>query len=100
LKNTLGTKIEKTNGLSRRLDWKLDTENNNKNQILIKEQWIYNLAKVVIKELKVDIIEKIKIAREKDKEVVKVVEEIKKAEVKVLREYKWQIEEDLVLKEG
>ena len=100
MKNTLGTKIEKTNGLSRRLDWKLDTENNNKNQILIKEQWIYNLAKVVIKELKVDIIEKIKIAREKDKEVVKVVEEIKKAEVKVLREYKWQIEEDLVLKEG
>ena len=92
MKNTLGTKIEKTNGLSRRLDWKLDTENNNKNQILIKEQWIYNLAKVVIKELKVDIIEKIKIAREKDKEVVKVVEEIKKAEVKVLREYKWQIE--------
>ena len=58
MKNTLGTKIEKTNGLSRRLDWKLDTENNNKNQILIKEQWIYNLAKVVIKELKVDIIEK------------------------------------------
>ena len=100
MKNTLETKIEKTNRLSRRLDWKLDTEKNNKNQILIKEQWIYNLAKVVIKELKVDIIEKIKIAREKDKEVVKVVEEIKKAEVKVLREYKWQIEEDLVLKEG
>ena len=47
MKNTLGTKIEKTNGLSRRLDWKLDTENNNKNQILIKEQWIYNLAKEI-----------------------------------------------------
>ena len=86
MKNTLGTKIEKTNGLSRRLDWKLDTENNNKNQILIKEQWIYNLAKVVIIGLEVDIIEKMKTAREKDEEVVKVVEEIKNAEVKVLRE--------------
>ena len=47
----------------------------------------------------VDILEKIKIARNKDKEVVRVVEEMKKMEVKVLRGDKWQIEENLVLKE-
>ena len=41
---------------------------------MIKEQWINSLVKVVVKELKVDIIEK------------------------VLREDKWQIEGDLVLK--
>ena len=41
-----------------------------------------------------------KIAREKDKEVVKVVEKIKKMEVKVLREDEQQIEGDLVLNEG
>ena len=35
---------------------------------------IYSLAKVVVEELKVDILEKIKIAREKDEEVVRVVE--------------------------
>ena len=34
--------------------------------------------------LEIDILEKIKIARSKDKEMVKVVEEIKKAEVKEL----------------
>ena len=34
---------------------------------------------------KVDIVEKIKKARSKDKEVVRVVEEMKKTEVKVLR---------------
>jgi len=45
-------------------------------------------------------LEKIKIAREKGKEVVRVVEEIKKAGVKVLRGDKWQVEGDLVLKEG
>jgi len=39
-------------------------------------------------------------ARGKDKEVVRVVETMKKARVKVLRGEKWQIEEDLVLKEG
>ena len=53
----------------------------------------------MIKGSKVDILEKIKIARSKDEEVVRVVEEIKKVEVKVLREDKWQIEGDLVLKE-
>ena len=42
----------------------------------------------MIKEPKVDILEKIKITRSKDKEVVRVVEKIKKAEVKVLRENK------------
>ena len=40
---------------------------------------------MVIEELEVNIIEKIKKARGKDKEVIKVVEEIKKAEVKILR---------------
>jgi len=47
----------------------------------------------------VDILKKIKIARSKNEEVVRVVEEMKNAEVKVLREEKWQIEEYLVLKE-
>ena len=54
--------------------------------------------KVVIEGTEVDILEKIKIARSKDKEVVRVVEEMKKVGVKVLRK-EWQIEEDLVLKE-
>ena len=37
---------------------------------------------------KVDIIEKIKITKEKNKEIVRVVEEIKKMEVKTSRNYK------------
>jgi len=39
----------------------------------------------VIEEPEVSIIEKIKIAREKNKKVIRVVKEMKKAEVKVLR---------------
>jgi len=38
-------------------------------------------------------------AREKNKEVAIVAEEMKKARVKVLRGDKWQVEENLVLKE-
>jgi len=43
------------------------------------------LIKIVIKGLEVEIVEKIKKVRNKNKKVVKIVEKIKKAEVKVLR---------------
>ena len=46
------------------------------------------------------IVKRIKEARDKDEEVIKVVEEMKKAGVKTLRDEEWQIEEGLVLKEG
>ena len=54
------TKIEKKDRLSRKLDWKVEVEKNNKNQKLIKEEWICNLVEVVIKGSEVDIIIKIK----------------------------------------
>jgi len=92
--------LGKADKLSRRSDWKLGVEKDNKNQILIKEQWICNLVEVVIKGLEVEILEKMKIARERDEEVVRVIEKMKKAKLKVLRDNKWQMEGDLVLKEG
>ena len=46
-----------------------------------------------------DVIEKIKKSEARDNKVIKTVEEMKKAGVKVLRNEKWQIEDDLVLKE-
>ena len=99
LKHVPGIKIEKTDRLSRQSDWKVDIENNNDNQVFIKDCQLHNLSEVVIEGSEVDILEKIKIARNKDKKVVRVVEEIKKAGVKVLREKEWQIERDLMLKE-
>jgi len=70
----------------RQMDRKVDTEKDNENQIFIKDYWLHSLHKVVIKGPEVEIVEKIRKARDKDKEVVKVVEEIKKAGVKMLRE--------------
>ena len=63
-----GTKIEKADKLSKKLDQKVCIEKDNENQTLIKEEQICNLAEVVIEGLEVDILEKIKIARYKDKE--------------------------------
>jgi len=54
----------------------------------------------LIEEPEEEIVKKIKKARDKDEEVIKVVEKIKKAGVKMLRNEEWQIEEGLVLKEG
>jgi len=72
----------------------------NDNQIFIKNNWIRSLEEVVIEGSKVDIVEKIKKARSKDEEVVRIVEEIKKVRVRELRREEWKIEGELVLKEG
>jgi len=89
----------KVDGLSKRADWKVEVDRDNENQVFIKDNWIHNMQKVVVEGPEVDIVEKIKKARSKDEEIVRVVEEMKKAGVKELRGNEWQIEEDLVLKE-
>ena len=55
---------------------------------------------MLIKRAEEEIIEKIKKSEVKNDEVVKVVEEMKKAGVKVLKNDEWQIENELLLKEG
>ena len=92
--------MEKADELSKRLDWKVGVKKDNDNQIFIKDHWLHNLAEVVMKGPEVDILEKIKIARSRNKEVVRVIEEMEIMWVKVLRGEEWQVEGDLVLKEG
>jgi len=94
-----GAKMENIDRLSRRLDCKVRIENDNDNQVFIKDCWLHNLYEVVIERPKVNIVENIKKASSKDKEVVRVVEKMKKAEVKVLQREEWQIKRDLELKE-
>jgi len=58
------------------------------------------MYKVVVEGPEVEILEKIKKARSKDEDVVRVVEEMKKVGVRELRGDEWKLEEDLILKEG
>jgi len=90
--------MEKPDSLSKKLDWKIGIENNNENQKLIKEEWIRGIMEVVVEGPEMRLLEKIKRARGKDEEVVRVVEEMKKVGVKNLRGDEWEIKEDLVLK--
>ena len=62
------------NKLSTRLDWKVGVEKDNENQTLIK------------------------IAKDRNKEVVRVVKKIKKIRIKILRGDEYQVKGDLVLK--
>ena len=100
LKHVAGSTMGKADGLSQRADWKVGVDKDNENQIFIKDNWICSMYEVVVEGPEVDLLEKIKKARSKDEDVIRVVEEMKKAGVKELRGNEWKIEEDLVLKEG
>ena len=92
-------KMEKVDGLSRRLDWKEGIDRDNEDQVVIKDNYICNLQEVVIEGLEVEILEKIKRARSRDEDVVRVVEKMKKAKVKEVQGSEWKIERELVLRE-
>jgi len=71
-------------------------EKDNKDQKLIKPEWIRGAKTMVEKE---DLKERIKRVQEGDKRVVKVVEELKRAGIKTLKDKEWEIENGIVTKE-
>ena len=90
----------KADSLSRRPDWKVGVDKDNEDQVFIKDCWVHSLHEVVIEGPEVNMIEKIKKAKDKDEEIVRVIEEMKKVEIRTLKGKEWQLEGDLVLKEG
>ena len=79
LKHVLGSKIEKVDSLSRRLDWKVGVERDNEDKILVKLEWleVQRIEGVEVIIEGVDLLEKVRQSRVKDDEVVKAIEEIK-----------------------
>ena len=69
----------KADGLSRRLDWEVGVEKNNKEQTLVKKEWLevkkIRVTEVVIEG--VDLLEKVRKYEAKDDKVVKAVKEMK-----------------------
>ena len=54
----------------------------------------------MIEGLEVEIVENIKKARNKNEDVVRIVEEMKKTNIKESQGDKWRMERDMMLKEG
>ena len=101
MKHVAGKSMGRADSLSRRVDWAERVERDNKNQVMLKEEWLEIRAmEQLVEGPEKEIVKRIKEARDKDEEVINVVEEMKKAGVKTLRDEEWQIEEGLVLKEG
>jgi len=65
--------------LSRRPDWEIGVERDNKNEMLVKAEWLEvrwtEKVEIIVDE--VDLLEKVKQSKVKDNEVVKTVEEMK-----------------------
>ena len=102
LKHVPGSKIEKADSLSRRLDWKVQVKKDNEDKMLVKPQWleVRKIEKVEVIVEGVDLLEKVKQSKVKDNEVIKEVEEIKQAGVKALRDKEWREINGVMYKEG
>ena len=88
LKHVLGSKMGKTNSLSRRLDWEIGVEKDNEDETLVKPEQLKAERMEVVEIIvdRVDLLEEVKKSKVKDDKVVKVVEEIKQVGVKMLRD--------------
>ena len=79
LKHIAGSKMGKTDGLSRRLDWEVGVVKDNEEQTLVKKEWLeakmIRVTEVVIEG--VDLLDKVRKCEAKNNEVVKAVEEMK-----------------------
>ena len=101
MKHVAGKSMRRADSLGRRVDWAEEVERDNENQVMLKEKWLEIRAmEQLVEGPEKEIVKRIKEARNKDEEVIKVVEEMKKVGVKTLRDEGWQIEKELVLKEG
>ena len=88
LKHVPGSKMGKADSLSRRPDWEIEVDKDNKNEMLVKPKWLIvkRTEKVEIIVEGVNLLEKVKWSKVKDDEVIKAVEEMKWAGVKMLRD--------------
>ena len=79
LKHVPGSKIGKTDSLSRRLDWEIGVERNNKDKMLVKQEWleVRKMEKVKVIVEGIDLLEKVRQLKVKNDKVVRAVEEMK-----------------------
>ena len=78
----------KADSLSRRPDWEIEVDKDNKNETLVKPKQLIvrRTEKVKIIVERVNLLEKVRQSKVKDDKVIKVVKKIKWARVKILRD--------------
>ena len=101
LKHVLGSKMGKADSLSRRPNWEVGVERDNKNEMLVKPEQLEvkrtEIVEIVVEG--VDLLEQVRQSKVKDDKVIKVVEEMKQARVKMLRDEEWREVDGIIYKE-
>jgi len=91
----------KANSLSRRLDWEMGVERDNKDKTLVKPKWLEvrrtEAVEIIID--RVNLLEEVRKSKVKDDKVVKAVEKIKQVGVKMLRDEEWREIDSIMYKE-
>ena len=102
LKYVLGSKMGKADSLSKRPDWEVKVEKDNKDKTLVKPEWLETRRTEMVEIIVdgVDLLEEVRKSKVKDNKVVKAVEEIKQAGVKMLRNKEWKEVDGIMYKEG
>jgi len=80
--------MEKADSLSRRPDWEVGVEKDNKDEMLVKPEWLETRRTEMIKIIVdgVNLLGEVRKSKVKDDGVVKAVEEMKQTGVKILRD--------------
>jgi len=101
LKHVPGSRMGKADSLSRRLDWEVGVEKDNKDETLVKPEWLEarRIERIEVIVEGVDLLEKVRESKVKDDEVVKAMEEMKRAGVKILRDEEWREVDSVMYKE-
>jgi len=87
----------KVDSLSRRPDWQVGIDRDNKDRVLVKKEWLQWAEETLVEED--NLRESIRKVQERDEQVLKAVEELKKSGMKSIKDEEWLIEDGLVLKE-
>ena len=101
LKHVPENKIGKADSLSKRLDQKAEVEKDNKDETLIKPEWleVRKTKKVEVIVEGVNLLEKVRQSKVKDNKVIKVIKEMKRVGVKMLRDKEWREIDGVIYKE-
>jgi len=102
LKHIPESKMGKTDNLSRRPDWEVGVDKDNKDETLVKPEWL-EVRKTETVEIivdRVDLLEEVRKSKVKDDKVVKAVEEMKWAGVKILRDEEWREVNSVMYRKG
>jgi len=79
LKHVPESKMGKADSLSRRPDWEVGVERDNKDKILVKPEWLEarrtEMVEIIVD--RVDLLDKVRKSKVKDDKVVKAMEEMK-----------------------